>query len=93
MRAVYVSGKSPYSKKIKFDNLCYKQVPEASENSSCGNDSKPDNNCPDVPEKPSCENNTKPYNPCNQQIPEYPIIAIPMIAVIGMLFIFQRRKN
>ncbi|WP_156163948.1 PEF-CTERM sorting domain-containing protein [Methanosarcina sp. 1.H.T.1A.1] len=26
-------------------------------------------------------------------MPEYPAIAIPMIAVIGMLFIFQRRKN
>ncbi|WP_162198326.1 MULTISPECIES: PEF-CTERM sorting domain-containing protein [unclassified Methanosarcina] len=67
--------------------------PEIPENSSCENDTKPDDNCPDVPENPSCENNTKPDNPCNQQIPEYPTIAIPMIAVIGMLFIFQRRKN
>lgn len=115
IKSISISGKSPCSKKIKFDNLCYEQVPEASEDSTCGNEANPDNtdnNCPDVPENPSCGNDsktddacpeipensscgndTKPDNPCNQQIPEYPTIALPMITVIGMMFIFQRRKN
>jgi hypothetical protein len=27
------------------------------------------------------------------QIPEFPTVALPVVAVIGMMFIFQRRKN
>jgi hypothetical protein len=29
----------------------------------------------------------------NQEIPEFPTIAIPVIAIIGLALIFQRRKN
>jgi hypothetical protein len=30
--------------------------------------------------------------PPNNQIPEFPTIAVPMAAVMGILLIFQRRK-
>lgn len=29
----------------------------------------------------------------SSQIPEFPTVALPVIAVIGLLFIFQRRKG
>ena|SRR3989304_8797619 len=30
---------------------------------------------------------------CEQQIPEFPTIALPIAAIIGLLFMFQHRKN
>lgn len=30
---------------------------------------------------------------CEQEIPEFPTIALPMIAIIGLAFIMQRRKD
>lgn len=31
--------------------------------------------------------------PCEQQIPEFPTVALPMIAIIGLAFFIQRRKE
>ena len=150
IKSISISSKSACEKKIKFDNLCYEQVTEISENPSCGNDTKPDDicpvipeeppcgndtrpddicpvipeeppcgndtrpddicpvipektpcgndtrpddTCPIIPEEPPCENDTKPDDTCNEQIPEFPTIAIPMATLLGMMFIFNRRKN
>ncbi len=30
---------------------------------------------------------------CEQQIPEFPTVALPMIAIIGLAFVIQRRKD
>jgi hypothetical protein len=29
----------------------------------------------------------------NNEIPEFPTVAIPMAGIIGMMFLFQRRKE
>jgi hypothetical protein len=28
-----------------------------------------------------------------EQVPEFPIVALPILSVIGLLFLFQRRKG
>ncbi|WP_406669932.1 PEF-CTERM sorting domain-containing protein [Methanolobus sp. ZRKC4] len=33
------------------------------------------------------------YNCSNTEIPEYPTIALPMAAILGLAFVFQRRKE
>ncbi len=36
---------------------------------------------------------TATITPCEQQIPEFPTVALPMIAIIGLAFFIQRRKE
>jgi|GEM_PF-1732272 len=79
---------TPCEEDSKSDNTC----PDIPESSPCENDTEPADTCPDVPENSPCESET-PDNPCNQEIPEYPTIALPMVTVLGMIFMFQRRQS
>jgi hypothetical protein len=47
---------------------------------------------PGASENSSCGNCIKPDKSCTE-IPEFPSVALPVAAVLGMLFIFKRRKN